>query len=69
MFDIANWVAVKIFWFHANMTSVVNAANQLGIVKDDTAERMNKNNVMACLDALEHLGYDVRLIERLTKSV
>lgn len=60
MFDIAIAVARARFWYHANMTSVVNAANQLGILKDDTADCMNKNHFFKCMDALEHMGYDVK---------
>ena len=60
MFDIALWVAKKRFRFYANMLSVVNAANQLGIVKDEAANRMNRDNFFKCMDALEHMGYDVK---------
>lgn len=60
MFDIAKKVAQARFWFHAYMTSVVNAANQLGILKDDTADHMNEEHFFEYMDALERLGYDVQ---------
>ena len=60
MFDIAKEVARARFWFHANMTSIVNAANQLGIVKDEAADRMNEAHFFKCMDALERMGYDVK---------
>lgn len=39
-------VAIMRFKYHANMTSVVNVANQLHIISDDKAEKLNANHVM-----------------------
>lgn len=46
--------------FHSNMLSVCNVANQLGILKDDTANRVMKNHTMKCFDAMNHMGLDVK---------
>lgn len=62
--DLAKKVAMMRFKFHANMTSIVNAANQLHILTDDKANEMNKHHVMECLDALERLGYDLSNLKK-----
>ena len=46
MFDIAIVIAKIRLWYHANMTSIVNAGNQLRIISDEKAEELNKNHVM-----------------------
>lgn len=69
MFDIAKEVAKLRFSFHANMTSIVNAANQLGIIKDEKADKMNENHFWQCMDALERQGYDVKgYFEKMSKN-
>lgn len=62
--DLAKKVAVMRFKFHANMTSIVNVANQLHILTDDKANEMNKHHVMECFDALERLGYDLSNLKK-----
>lgn len=44
--DIATRVAIWRYKYHANMTSVVNVLNQLGILSDEKAEEKNKHHVM-----------------------
>lgn len=69
MFDIAKEVAKLRFLFHANMTSIVNAANQLGLIKDEAADKMNENHFLQCMDALERKGYDVQgYFEKMSKN-
>ena len=46
MFDIANVVSRIRLHYHANMLSVVNAANQLHILSDEKAEEINKRHCM-----------------------
>lgn len=53
-------VAKMRFMYHANMLDVYNVLNQLGIVKDDRAERVMKNHCMKSLECLERLGYPVQ---------
>lgn len=60
MFDIAIVVAKARLWYHANMCSVINAANQLGMIKDDDANRKNEKHFRECLDAMERMGLDVK---------
>lgn len=36
--------------YHTNMVDVVNAANQLGLIKDEKAEELNKNHVMTLVN-------------------
>ena len=63
MFDIAIAVAKGRFWYHANMCSLVNAANQLGFIKDDDADHMNAKHIYKSLSAiarLENMGFDVK---------
>ena len=48
--DIAERIAVMRFWYHANMTSIVNVANQLHILSDNKAEEMNKNHTMTIVN-------------------
>ena len=48
--DIAEKIAVARFWYHANMTSIVNVANQLYILSDEKAEEANKNHTMTIVN-------------------
>lgn len=58
--DIAMKVAKIRFKVHSELCSVVNAANQIGIISDEKANEMNRKNFHACCDALERLGFDVQ---------
>ena len=44
--DIAKCVTKIRFHYHANMLSVVNAANQLHLLSDEKAEEINKKHTM-----------------------
>lgn len=57
--DITKIVAKMRFKYHTNMIDVCNVANQLGILKDNTAEVVMKNHCMKSFDCLERLGYDL----------
>lgn len=48
--DIATRVAIWRFKYHANMTSVVNVLNQLGILSDEKAEEKNKHHIMTIVN-------------------
>ena len=56
--SIVKKVAKMRLMFHANMLDVFNAANQLGILKDEKAEEIMKYHTMKCFDAMEHMGLD-----------
>ena len=57
--DIAKRVALFRLKYHANMASVVNVANQFGIVNDVKANELNKNHFMQALECARLLGHDV----------
>ena len=62
--NIATRVAIWRFKYHANMTSVINALNQLGILSDEKAEVKNKHHVMTIVkDILPRL--DAKAIKEL----
>lgn len=56
--SIVKKVAKMRLMFHANMLDVCNIANQLGILKDEKAEKVMKDHAMKCFDAMEHMGLD-----------
>ena len=56
---IAKKVAKLRLLYHRRMLDVCDAANQLGILKDEKAEKVMKHHVMQCLDCMDHLGFDV----------
>lgn len=58
--SIVTKVAKVILFFHANMLDICNVANQLGILKDDKAEEVMKGHAMECVDAMEHMGLNVK---------
>lgn len=58
--DITKKVAKMRFTYHANMLDIYNVLNQLGILKDETAERVMKNHCMRSFDCLERMGLDVK---------
>ena len=45
-------VAIMRFKYHANMLDVVNVLNQLHILSDERAEKMNKNHTMTIVTDL-----------------
>lgn len=45
-------VAIARFKYHSNMLDVVNVANQLHILSDDKAERLNKKHCMTIVEDL-----------------
>lgn len=57
--DITKKVAAMRFKYHANMLDVCNVLNQIGILKDEKAERVMKNHTMQCFDCLDRLGYPI----------
>lgn len=57
--DITKKVAKVRFAYHTNMLNVCNVLNQIGILKDEKAERVMRDHTMASFDCLERLGYDV----------
>lgn len=50
MMDIAIIVAKARETYHTNMTSVVNAANQLKLISDEKANLLNKRHVMTLVN-------------------
>lgn len=57
--DITKKVAKLRFIYHSNMLDVCNVANQLGILKDEKAEKVMKNHTMQCFDCMRRMGLDV----------
>lgn len=57
--DITKVVAKARFTYHTNMLDVCNVLDQLGIMKDEKAERVIKNHTMQAFDCLERLGYNI----------
>ena len=55
--DITKKVAKMSFIYHSNMLDVCNIANQLGILKDDKAEKVMKHHTMQCFDCIDRMGY------------
>ena len=45
-------VAIMRFKYHANMLDAVNVLNQLHILSDERAEKMNKNHAMTIVTDL-----------------
>ncbi len=58
--DITKKVAKLRFKYHTNMLDVCNVLNQLGIVKDEKAERVMKDHCMKAFDCMERMGLDVQ---------
>lgn len=56
--SIVTKVAKMRLMFHANMLDLCNVANQLGILKNEKAEKIMKGHTMKCFDAMEHMGLD-----------
>lgn len=54
--DITKKVAKMRLIYHSNMLDVCNVANQLGIIKDDKAERVMIKHVFETMDCLNRLG-------------
>ena len=64
--NIVTKVAKARLNFHATMLDICNVANQLGIKKDEKAEKVMKDHCMKCFDAMEHMGLDP--FEKLSKE-
>lgn len=62
--SVVKRVAKARFLYHANMASAVNVLNQLHLMSDEKANEKNKKHVFECLDALEHIGYDLSSLEK-----
>lgn len=58
--DITKKVAKMRLNYHGTMLDIYNVLNQLGIVKDERAEEVMKRHCMQCIDAMEHMGLDVK---------
>lgn len=65
MMDIANVVAKIRLNYHANMLSVVNAANQLHIISDDKANRLNEKHAMTIFEDILPRLYGIDAVEKL----
>ena len=63
--DIADIVTKAREVYHTNMVSVVNAANQLKIIKDEKAEELNKNHVMTLITDVYPRLYGKESVEKL----
>ena len=48
--DVAKIVAKVRASYHMNMTSIVNAANQLNLISDEKAEKLNSRHVMILIE-------------------
>lgn len=58
--NIPKKVATLRFKYHTNMLDVCNVLNQIGILKDEKAERVMRDHTMKSFDCLERMGYDVK---------
>lgn len=57
--DISYAVAKARLNIFSNLLSIVNVANQLHLISDNKAEKLNKINLAESFDALERLGYSL----------
>ena len=48
--DLAKTLAKLRYQYHLNAIELINAGNQLGLIKDDKAEKANKKHVMAIMN-------------------
>lgn len=62
--DITKKVAKIRFGYHTNMLDICNVLNQLGVLKDEKAEKAMKFHTMESLDCLERLGYDLNSLKK-----
>ncbi len=44
--SLPNMVSKLRLWYHGTMIDLVNSGNQLGLIKDDAAEELNKKHCM-----------------------
>lgn len=66
--DIAIMVAKARAFYHTNMTSVVNAANQLKLIKDEKADELNKRHVMTLINDVWPRIYGEEAIAKLLEE-
>ncbi len=59
MRDITKTVAKMRFIYHTNMLDICNVANQLGILKDEKAEKKMRNHALQSLDCIYRIGTDL----------
>ena len=50
--DLPNMVARGRFFYHSHMIDLVNVGNQLGLIKDDRAEELNRKHTMIIFNDL-----------------
>lgn len=66
--DVAIMVAKAREFYHANMTSVINAANQLKLIKDEKADELNKRHVMTLINDVWPRIYGEEVIAKLLEE-
>ena len=66
--DVAIMIAKAREVYHANMTSVINAANQLKLIKDEKADELNKRHVMTLINDVWPRIYGEEAIAKLLEE-
>ena len=51
--------------YHTNIVDVVNAANQMHLIKDDKAEELNKHHVMTLMNDIYPRIYGQEAVDKL----
>lgn len=67
--DIANVVARIRRVYHENMVSIVNAGNQLHLIKDEKAEEANMNHVMTLVNDIYPRIYGQEAIDKVLNNL
>lgn len=67
--DLPKFVAKVRFKYHANMIDIVNVGNQLHILSDDKAEKLNKNHTMTIFNDILPRIYGKETVDSMMKEV
>ncbi len=62
---LAENVAKMRFNFHSNMIDIVNAGNQLGLIKDNKANELNKHHTMTIVNDILPRIYGREAVEKM----
>jgi len=66
--SLATRIAKVRLSYHASMIDLVNAGNQIGLIKDEKAERMNRDHVMTIMTDILPRIYGQALIDSLVNG-
>lgn len=65
---LAENVAKARLAYHANMVDLVNVGNQLGLIKDEKAEDMNRKHVMTLIEDVLPRIYGQAAVDKLLEE-